>query len=568
MLEFKGPSLPKTDKKNKQIIEPVVIAENLIIQSVRDYNFENKIIASDTVLLQQLRQLTLSFKNIWKIENLQGLEKLEKLQLDNNIIQKIENIGHLVHLQWLDLSFNAIAEIQGLDTLILHYSITQITTLKGLDNCRKLNVFSIGNNKIPSFEIITTYFSKEKGIRFKNLQVLNVAGNPFTKEKESEYKNHIINQLPNLRYIDYQFIDENQRNQIRESDEKFRSDQVSQDEYLKHLEGIEEDEKKRAEEMRKMKSANMDLVEDLIDELIKDEELEKVKILKGVEEEIVKFQEKIKETVENLQKLVIAKNGQKLVAIDKFEQAVRQREAQSERETIETLRKFEHTKKLAFRAKDDYEHFKKNNNDRDSADAQRRFEAAKRSWRDGLEKLREQTFLLKDNLLYIEHQIMVDIESSIQNFDSNQLSTVAKEIQELVSGDHGFRKIGEAVKEFGTKLLDIAKTEFDRYVAAQSNPNGNQDVSEWDDENGLFENKETLLASVGNIKENLSTKAVNKESSITIKVDKDIKALTTSYRERQYERNRKNVVQIHKQIEEYRKLIDEKLEASDEESDG
>ena len=38
-----------------------------------------------------------------------------------------------------------------------------------------------------------------------------------------------------------------------------------------------------------MKSANMDLVEDLIDELIKDEELEKVKILKGVEEEIVKF---------------------------------------------------------------------------------------------------------------------------------------------------------------------------------------------------------------------------------------------------------------------------------------
>ena len=58
---------------------------------------------------------------------------------------------------------------------------------------------------------------------------------------------------------------------------------------MKHLEGIEEDEKKRAEEMRKMKSANMDLVEDLIDELIKDEELEKVKILKGVEEEIVKF---------------------------------------------------------------------------------------------------------------------------------------------------------------------------------------------------------------------------------------------------------------------------------------
>jgi Leucine-rich repeat (LRR) protein len=88
-----------------------------------------------------------------------------------------------------------------------------------------LNVLSIGNNKIPSFEIVTQYFSKGKGMKFKNLQVLNVAGNPFTKEPD--YKNHIINSLPNLRYLDYSFIDEAQRNQIRESDEKFRTDAIT-----------------------------------------------------------------------------------------------------------------------------------------------------------------------------------------------------------------------------------------------------------------------------------------------------------------------------------------------------
>lgn len=49
-----------------------------------------------------------------------------------------------------------------------------------------------------------------------------------------------------------------------------------------------------------MKSARMDLVEKLSDELTQDEELEKVKTMKGVDEEITKFQEKIKETVENL----------------------------------------------------------------------------------------------------------------------------------------------------------------------------------------------------------------------------------------------------------------------------
>lgn len=60
----------------------------------------------------------------------------------------------------------------------------------------------------------------------------------------------------------------------------------------------------------------MDLVEKLSDELIMDEELEKVKTMKGVEEEINKFQEKIKETVENLEKNVITKNLTKLTAID------------------------------------------------------------------------------------------------------------------------------------------------------------------------------------------------------------------------------------------------------------
>jgi hypothetical protein len=68
----------------------------------------------------------------------------------------------------------------------------------------------------------------------------------------------------------------------------------------------------------------MDLVEKLADELIQDEELEKVKAMKGVEEEMTKyqfhhinrFQEKIKETVENLQKNVIAKNLTKIQAID------------------------------------------------------------------------------------------------------------------------------------------------------------------------------------------------------------------------------------------------------------
>jgi Leucine-rich repeat (LRR) protein len=78
--------------------------------------------------------LSLSYKNILKIQNLDGLFYLEKLQLDNNLIERIENLDHLVNLKWLgkilylDLSFNCIKEIKGLEKL------TQITDLSFYNN--------------------------------------------------------------------------------------------------------------------------------------------------------------------------------------------------------------------------------------------------------------------------------------------------------------------------------------------------------------------------------------------------------------------------------------------------
>lgn len=50
------------------------------------------------VPFREVQHLAFSFKNILRIENLQGLDNLVKLQLDNNIIQKIENLDHLVRL--------------------------------------------------------------------------------------------------------------------------------------------------------------------------------------------------------------------------------------------------------------------------------------------------------------------------------------------------------------------------------------------------------------------------------------------------------------------------------------
>jgi len=59
-----------------------------------------------------------------------------------------------------------------------------------------------------------------------------------------------------------------------------------------------------------------------------------------------RFKDRIKEASDSLQKTVIQKNNLKLQDVEKFVTVLRQRERESENETIEILREFEHDKKI------------------------------------------------------------------------------------------------------------------------------------------------------------------------------------------------------------------------------
>lgn len=64
---------------------------------------------------------------------------------------------------------------------------------------------------------------------------------------------------------------------------------MTQEEYLKSLSYQEEEDKKNSEAKRKTQNARMDLIEQLSEDLVKEEELQKVRSMKGVDEEISKF---------------------------------------------------------------------------------------------------------------------------------------------------------------------------------------------------------------------------------------------------------------------------------------
>ena len=199
------------NEKDKESVQPTVINDKLIERYARQYRKENQIYDKDDEPIWALTHLQLSYKNIWIIDNLKGMEKLQKLQLDNNIIQKIENLDNLVNLTWLDLSFNQIEKIDGLSQLTkltdLSLYDNQIKKIEGLDTLSQLKVLSFGKNKVSDLEGTITYLKDLKN----QLQVLNMQENPYiftSNQNDQGYKLQAVFRLKNLKYLDYILIDD------------------------------------------------------------------------------------------------------------------------------------------------------------------------------------------------------------------------------------------------------------------------------------------------------------------------------------------------------------------------
>ena len=147
------------------------------------------------------------------------MEKLTKLQLDNNIITKIQGLESLVNLTWLDLSFNLIEKIEGLETLYqledLSLFSNRITKLENLDALINLNLLSVGENEIYSLDDTVKYLAGLKN----NLEVLQIKENRFKEKIQDgkEYKPLVIAYLSNLKYLDYELIDQKERDAALEN---------------------------------------------------------------------------------------------------------------------------------------------------------------------------------------------------------------------------------------------------------------------------------------------------------------------------------------------------------------
>lgn len=150
-----------------------VIARRMPVLEIRDLKLDN--IPESLGSLYWLKELTINYTNITKIEHLEKLVNLEKLTLIGNKIERIEGLQKLKKLKELDLSINNIVKIDGLDDLknlellILDYNpIKKIENLECLRKLRHLQIRYVNVNHFFDKSIISGVTSVSDFIGIKN----------------------------------------------------------------------------------------------------------------------------------------------------------------------------------------------------------------------------------------------------------------------------------------------------------------------------------------------------------------------------------------------------------------
>lgn len=100
-----------------------------------------------------------------------------------------------------------------------------IKLLSGLEHLHKLNVLSVGKNKIEDHEIAIRYLQSLEN----HLEVLKMADNKFPPHAHDDYKQFAIAFIRNLKYLDYDLIDEELRERANEKYKDQYNDKAQKD---------------------------------------------------------------------------------------------------------------------------------------------------------------------------------------------------------------------------------------------------------------------------------------------------------------------------------------------------
>lgn len=515
-------------KANKDTADPAVINEVMLRKYVKQYNIENHIFGMDDLPFSEILELRLSYQNLIAIQNLTDLHKLKKLCLDNNIITKIEGLDDLPNIEWLDLSFNRISVIEGLenqanlaDLSLFSNKISDVSI--GLEGCPKLNVLSIGDNLITSFEPMVTYLRN-----FKYLQVLNLSGNDICRDPD--YEVYILAHMKYLKYLDYYIVSEQEVAKARDE----RRDELSEKDNTLQQKENEAEEKAREEEYRQqLENAFIDNTKNLIETLWNDseEDYDKISALPDYSDYRVDYDTNLLDSTTEYHAKILADNRARLTEIAKFEKSLKKAEERAEKESLALISEFSLKKNKAIRMLE---------NDESNTEE--------------IREVKDMTYELEDKLMDIEVQLVERINEAIEDF-STVLTNIVKNLSDKVV--EYTSKMTKFSTEYFDKIQAVTREELEKFHAEGAN----QDLYS-PKQQDFYKLKDTLNNAINSLREGHSSAIYQIELHISEGYEASRASFIAEISERQYLRNRNHVREIMELAAEIRGELDSLMQSS------
>ncbi|KAJ3262588.1 Dynein regulatory complex subunit 3 [Boothiomyces macroporosus] len=479
-------------------IEPTVIDEELIRRAINEQlNPEIAEIAKkEGVDPEEVLSLRLDYKNILKIDNLWIYENITKLQLDNNIIEKIENVNFLKNLKWLDLSFNNITEIEGLG------SLTKLTDLTLFNN----RISKIGNmDDLVSLQL--AYL-----IRFENLRVLNMTGNPV--HKNPNYKNYCLAHFKNLKYLDYRLIDQES---IAIAREKHIDSIISQEEEEK-INAKRKQELNQKQELDKLhQKAHILKIDSLFDRMFdEDQDYKRLlpiapAILSDMKEE---YRAKFEIVVKEFKHFVLKKSQEKQDETNAILSCLDGVKSTSDKECLNKLELFHHQKKQLIKI------VQVSRNPKEIDDT--------------IKELRDLTVNLSDYLMNAEMIIVEQFEDVLKDFERSY-TELCNSIGEC--GQSSFARLRDLENEYLEKFTENIQAMYERFNKG--------DAEEVDDEiRDIMSDKDVLMNAVNSSHDFRMFKLDQQEDGLVTGLAKDLESIVKDMYAKEIKRNRDRVSEI------------------------
>lgn len=395
-------------------------------------------------VVQTTEALTLSFRNIGKIENLVGFDNLIKLCLDNNSIDEITNLGHLVNLRWLDLSFNKISKISGLEALLkledLSLYSNRITLIENLEQCQNLQCLSLGNNSIESLDQILKFR------QLKSLRMLTLKGNPISEEQD--YKTFVLGYVDGLKYLDYALVDPAEVHAAKDTLHDELLDVEEKESVV--AEKVARD-KSHSEFMQQLDEAGIVFAQILFDDMFSDDpDLEKLKHLPGTKDCIEVFRSQFKSFSDEFIKTAMETYGKKKKEIGEFTRVIKQIRTKDDSESTQLIETFEKSKKTALASL----MFSYNNHDVGSP-------GQRSDHQDTVKKLLDELDNVGDELMSIELRLVEKFEFLMDEFE-NRMNEIKNACLEMQQGF--FRAVEEQEDKFSVNLRSGAMDLVERLL--------------------------------------------------------------------------------------------------------